>query len=83
MKWEWSLTTGDTSSSTTSPRRLARYSRRVWRGYWQVFGLAGMAIRKNGISTNPSSRFLENQWFLGIRSCLPLRGSSGLSPDSL
>jgi hypothetical protein len=25
----------------------------------------------------------ENQWFLGIRSCLPLRGSSGFSPDSL
>ena len=33
----------NTSSSPTSPRRLARFSRRVWRGYWQVFGLAGMA----------------------------------------
>jgi hypothetical protein len=36
----------DTGSSPTSPRRLARFSRRVWRGYWQVFGLAGMADRK-------------------------------------
>src|SRR5207244_9661125 len=33
----------NTSSSPTSPRRLARFSRRVWRGYWQVFGLAGVA----------------------------------------
>jgi hypothetical protein len=30
-------------SSPTPPRRLARFSRRVWRGYWQVFGLAGLA----------------------------------------
>jgi hypothetical protein len=27
--------------------------------------------------------FLENQWCLGVRSCLPLRGSPGFSPDSL
>jgi hypothetical protein len=27
--------------------------------------------------------FLENQWCLGVRSCLPLRGSSGFTPDSL
>jgi len=25
----------------------------------------------------------ENQWYLGVRSCLPLRGSSGFAPDSL
>jgi hypothetical protein len=32
-------------------------SRRVWRGYWQVFGLAGLADRVAiGISTDPSSR---------------------------
>jgi hypothetical protein len=35
----------DASSSPTSPRRLARFSRRVWRGYWQVFGLAGVPDR--------------------------------------
>src|SRR5215469_9256500 len=44
MKWESPLKAEDTSSSPTSPRRLAQYARRVWRGYWQVFGLAGMAI---------------------------------------
>ena len=27
--------------------------------------------------------FGENQWCLGVRSCLPLRGSSGFTPDSL
>jgi hypothetical protein len=27
--------------------------------------------------------FLDNQWCLGFRSGSPLRGSSGLSPDSL
>jgi hypothetical protein len=27
--------------------------------------------------------FRENQWQLGVRSCLPLRGSSGFAPDSL
>ena len=39
MKWE---TSKDASSSPTSPRRLAQFSRRVWHGYWQVFGLAGV-----------------------------------------
>ena len=41
MKWE--CVERHTRSSPTSPRRLARFSRRVWRGYWQVFGLAGVA----------------------------------------
>jgi hypothetical protein len=27
--------------------------------------------------------FGENQWCLGVRSCLPLRGSPGFTPDSL
>jgi hypothetical protein len=27
--------------------------------------------------------FGENQWRSGVRSCLPLRGSSGFAPDSL
>jgi hypothetical protein len=31
----------------TSPRRLARFSRRVWRGYWQVFGLAGVPDQRD------------------------------------
>jgi len=43
MKWE----SKDASSSPTSPRRLARFSRRVWRGYWQVFGLAGVADQRD------------------------------------
>jgi hypothetical protein len=37
----------DASSSPTSPRRLARFARRVWRGYWQVFGLTGRANRND------------------------------------
>jgi hypothetical protein len=27
--------------------------------------------------------FRENQWHLGVRSCLPLRGSPGFAPGSL
>jgi hypothetical protein len=27
--------------------------------------------------------FGENQWCLGVRSCLPLRGSPGFAPGSL
>jgi hypothetical protein len=68
MKWEWSVKTEGTSSSTTSPRRLARYSRRVWRGYWQVFGLTGMAIAKVALLLTHLPDFGESQWYLGVRS---------------
>jgi hypothetical protein len=51
--------------------------------------LAGLRTCRRGRST--SSEFLlthlpgfrENQWYLGVRSCLPLRGSPGFAPDSL
>src|SRR5215472_6356938 len=64
MKWEWSLKTEDTSSSPTSPRRLARYSRRVWRGYWQVFGLAGGPFVRTASLLTHLPGFGENQWCL-------------------
>jgi hypothetical protein len=44
---------------------------------WQVFGLCRLV---------PTSRTSQTTWssvILGFRTCLPLRGSSGLSPDSL
>jgi hypothetical protein len=43
---------------------------------------AGPFVRMAFLLTHlPGS--LENQWCLGVRSCLPLRGSSGFAPDSL
>jgi hypothetical protein len=66
----------NTSSSPTSPRRLARFSRRVWRGYWQVFGLAGMADQMTGASTGPSSRFQRKPVLLGRSILLTAAGQS-------
>jgi len=44
------------------PSEACLISRRVWRGCGQVFGLAGKTYRcMIGVSTNPSSRFGENQ----------------------
>jgi hypothetical protein len=71
MKWE---SLEDTTSSPTSPRRLARDSRRVWRGYWQVFGLAGMAIRANGIPNDPSSRLRRKPVMFGCSFLLTAAG---------
>src|SRR5215467_2759139 len=68
------LKTEDTSSSPTSPRRLARYSRRVWRGYWQVFGLAGVAIPSNGVSTDPASRSWRKPVMFGCSFLLTAAG---------
>jgi hypothetical protein len=58
--------------------------------------LAGLRTYRRVHSIEVQSRFnrmalllthlpglLENQWCLGVRSCLPLRGSSGFAPDSL
>jgi hypothetical protein len=55
------------------------------------FGVA--TGRSSDLQARPFSRmafllthlpgFGENQWRSGVRSCLPLRGSSGLTPDSL
>jgi len=49
-------------------------SRRVWRGCWQVFGLAGVAIHPNGGSTNPSSRFLRKPVALRVSFLLTAAG---------
>jgi hypothetical protein len=55
----------------TSPRRRKRISS------WQVFGLAGCLLA-------PASQPKLGQCFSwSVRSCSPLRGSPGLSPDSL
>ena len=43
----------------------------------QVFGLC----RLN--PTNRTSQIFRSSVIVGVRTCLPLRGSSGLSPDSL
>jgi hypothetical protein len=43
----------------------------------QVFGLC----RFN--PTNRTSQIFRSSVIVGVRTCLPLRGSSGLSPDSL
>jgi hypothetical protein len=47
--------------------------------YRQVFGLTGIWLKPT------CRRFpVQNQCLIdGVRSCLPLRGSSGLLPDSL
>jgi hypothetical protein len=42
-----------------------------------------MAIRRMAFLLTHLPGFGENQWCLGVRSCLPLRGSSGFAPDSL
>jgi hypothetical protein len=42
---------------------------------WQVFGLTGSNLLAGLPRPYPVS--------IGVRPCLPLRGSSGLSPDSL
>jgi hypothetical protein len=49
-------------------------SRRVWRGCWQVFGLAGVPIHANGASTNPSSRFFGKPVVLGCSFLLTAAG---------
>ena len=42
---------------------------------WQVFGLAGCLLAQL------PNRFSVSA-MVGVRSCLPLRGSSGFTPDS-
>jgi hypothetical protein len=58
------------------PRRLAQFSRRVCRGYWQVFGLAGMADRSDRFSTSPSSRFQRKPVLIGRSILLTAAGQS-------
>jgi hypothetical protein len=74
MKWESSRETEDTTSSPTSPRRLARYARRVWRGYWQVFGLAGMAIRRMAFLLTHLPSFREKPVVVGRSFLLTAAG---------
>jgi hypothetical protein len=51
--------------------------------------LAGLRTCRHGRSKRPVfllthlPGFGENQWQLGVRSCLPLRGSPGFAPGSL
>jgi hypothetical protein len=45
--------------------------------------LQAWPVEMTGISSDPSSRFQRKPVVLGVRSCLPLRGSSGFAPDSL
>jgi hypothetical protein len=53
-------------------------------GLRQVFGLTGARIDERSLSTDPASHpHLRRKCVTGVRSCLPLRGSSGFSPDSL
>src|ERR1700689_5863721 len=66
------------------PSEACSKSRRDWRGCWQVFGLAGVS----GATISPARLLahLPGSWgpvVLGVRSCLPLRGSPGLAPGSL
>jgi hypothetical protein len=60
------------------PSEVCAISRRVWRGYWQVFGLAGAAIRLNSFSTNPSSRLWRKPVVLGCSFLLTAAGQSRL-----
>jgi hypothetical protein len=70
MKWE----SKDASSSPTSPRRLARFSRRVWRGYWQVFGLAGVTDQRDRIFYWPIFPVLEKTSGIGCSILLTAAG---------
>jgi hypothetical protein len=45
--------------------------------------LQAWPIKVTGFSTGPLPGFRENQCSLGVRSCLPLRGSPGFAPGSL
>jgi hypothetical protein len=59
------------------PSEACSISRRVWRGCWQVFGLAGVTDQKsNGISTNPSSRLLRKPVVFGCSFLFTAAGQS-------
>jgi hypothetical protein len=45
---------------------------------WQVFGLTG-----SDLLALTSQRGVASSVVVGVRTCLPLRGSSGFAPDSL
>lgn len=51
------------------------------RASWQVFGLIGASSFE--VSYRPKLPRVSSSANLGFRSYLPLRGSSGLAPDSL
>jgi hypothetical protein len=57
------------------PSEACSISRRVWRGYWQVFGLAGLAYQKvTGVSTYPSSRLWRKPVVFGCSFLLTAAG---------
>jgi hypothetical protein len=58
------------------PCHLASPRRRQRMLPWQVFGLTGSTYSPDFPGRMPSVNF-------GFRTCSPLRGSSGISPDSL
>ena len=73
------------SRPSASPRRPGSRTQRLRRSRWQVFGLAGVLAPKGRLPIG--RRFpvpLEGPVRrCAVRSCLPLRGSSGFPPDSL
>jgi len=57
------------------PSEACLISRRVWRGYWQVFGLAGMTRQiSTGASTDPSSRLQRKPVLFGCSFLLTAAG---------
>ena len=66
------------------PRRLAQFSRRVGRGCWQVFGLAGMADQSDRFfywPIFPVSEKTSAHWVFG--PAYRCGGSPGFAPGSL
>jgi hypothetical protein len=74
MKWEWSVGPKTPDHRQPPLGGLHDIHAGFWRGYWQVFGLAGAAIKVDGVSTNPSSRFRRKPVVFGCSFLLTAAG---------